>query len=284
MMQLHLATLSLKTFGNSLGIFKNFVYWLQHQYSKLFSTHDIYEEKVKSFAKKLKKNGYVILESQNVDFLAQKVSTYFSQNPCVNGTGFVDKKTAQQFSSDIFHIIKGQASDVLKEYYGSNFQNYWATIMRYEVGPKQDPSSAFGFHLDDNPKQLLKIFIYLNDTHERNGAFRAFDYSETQNLIRKGFISCSPELRVRSQKLIDQKTIEEKLKVLEGKKGTVLIFDNNLIHKGTLPIEGYRDTICVEIYPSHKEISTTTLEKGLGANFQVDFPANPFVNDILTNN
>jgi hypothetical protein len=171
---------------------------------------------------------------------------------------------------------------VLRAYYGSAAQPYWINVMRYVVGESKAESS-FGYHIDDNPRQILKIFIYLNDTFESNGAFRAFDYSVTQEICDRGFISCSPELRRESQVFITPQLERERLQVLEGKCGTVLIFDNNLIHKGTLPRTGYRDVICVEIYPSARPWTQDDIAKGLLAPIVLDYPRNPFVNDILRN-
>ncbi len=129
--------------------------------------------------------------------LSEKVFKYFESHPCKNGIGYVDKDVAVEFASSVLDAIGGEVKSTIDAYYQCPFQTYWINFMRYEAGMNWSSDSSFGFHIDDNPTQLLKIFIYLNDTFESNAAFRTFDYSATNKLVKDGFISCSPELRVK---------------------------------------------------------------------------------------
>jgi hypothetical protein len=69
------------------------------------------------------------------------------------------------------------------------------------------------------------------------------------------------------------------LKVLEGKAGTVLAFDNNLVHKGTAPREGFRYAIQIPIIPALSAITLEKVEMALGSPRLRDYPANPAFND-----
>ena len=63
-----------------------------------------------------------------------------------------------------------QITPVVEAFYGSHFQPYWISFE--ENNPAQvRPETSFGWHIDDNPAQLMKIFIYLNDVREDNGAY-----------------------------------------------------------------------------------------------------------------
>ena len=70
------------------------------------------------------------------------------------------------------------------------------------------------------------------------------------------------------------------LNVLEGSAGTVLMFDNNLIHKGTVPVVGYRSIFQIEIYPSNKKLTLSNVKKSIANQIGKDYPSNPFVNEF----
>lgn len=283
MLQQKLAYFSLRIFGNSLGLRVNLPYWIHHRISQIKSdiSHARFSPVAYDKAKELRQVGFVKLGKLEVSELATDVDEFFAKNPCSDGVGFVDRGYSKKYAPKLYQLLKDPIFDALYAYYGSCFQNYWITVMRYEPTSSKKEATSFDFHLDDNPRELLKVFIYLNDTKKENGAFRTFNYSATLALIQKGFISCTSDLRTKSQSLINPEFVAENLNVLEGEAGTVLIFDNNLIHKGTVPEVGHRNIICIEIYPSNNPVTIDTLEKGLTRKFEVDYPANPFINDIL---
>jgi hypothetical protein len=86
-------------------------------------------------------------------------------------------------------------------------------------------TASFGWHIDDNPQQLMKIFLYLNDVEENNGAFRALPLHDSRKLLRAGFISNSIETRQKNQSLVqkylqknpDSLTISELSELKEAK-------------------------------------------------------------------
>jgi hypothetical protein len=161
----------------------------------------------------------------------------------------------------------------------SNFQTYWISIYKTLPG-KNDIDSSFAWHQDADPPSLHKIFIYMNDVTSRNGAFRTFDRNISKKLFKKGFISNSPENRIKSQKLITKELLRLS-NWIEGPTGTISIFDNNLIHRGTYPEEGYRIVISIEIYPSKNQIDLANVQNSLSMQLTDDFPNNPYVNKYL---
>ena len=132
------------------------------------------------------------------------------------------------------------------------------------------------FHFDDNPIGTKKIFIYLTDQYQDSGAFRTFDKKISDLLKKKGFLSYTTEIRENCQNLA-QSLSEDNLKIQSGKKGTVMCFDNNLIHKATLPKNGYRDLIVMEVFPAFKEINSKNISKSLSMSLEEpDYPRWPF--------
>ena len=76
--------------------------------------------------------------------------------------------------------------------------------------------------------------------------------------------------------MIKSNNLEKKVKIFKGKKGSILIFQNNIIHKGNLPIKKNRDLIVIETIPSTKTIDENKIKKALERNVCRDYPQNPF--------
>lgn len=132
-------------------------------------------------------------------------------------------------------VLKNSEQDVIG-YSSSYFQPYLIQIQRTTPG-KTQADSPFVWHMDDNPREMLKLFVYLNDVKESNGAFRVFSLKHSRRILMKGFQSNCPDARIKSQAIADSHLHKnpKSLKVLEGPERTVLAFDNYLIHKGTAP-------------------------------------------------
>lgn len=267
--------------GNSLGIKTNFLYYLQHQLSSLMSGPLNIDDDSAQKGEKLKEDGMVVVGKTDVSQMAKIVSAYCSKKKTdKNGVVIMDRKSAGKLAPYLYKALGTQVEKVLNSYFGSHFQFYWISAIRYKKA-KVSAMTSFGYHIDDNPKELMKIFFYLNDTYEWNAAFRSFDYHTSQDLIQRGFKSSTGELRAASQKYITSKLEKKKLRIVEGKKGTVFVFDNNLVHKGSTPKRGYRDVVVVEVYPSSKRFDLESVKKALVNPYKTDYPPNPFVNDVI---
>ena len=231
----------------------------------------------------LAKDGMVKLpplEPNAISEISERVKQHFASIPSENGFAYAKLDFAQTLAPFVYEAMRARVAGVLEAYYRSHFQPYWSRILHYESGYVHPPSSSFGYHIDDNPKQLLKVFFYLNDTRESNAAFRAFDYSASRKLLKKGFISSSEALREKSQALVTDAFVKENLRILEGDAGTILIVDNNLVHKATVPQEGYRDALVVEVYPAERPFTEESIRRALGAEIKTDYPLDPYHNDL----
>lgn len=126
------------------------------------------------------------------------------------------------------------------------------------------PVSSWIWHYDDNPEVSFKILIYLTEVDEKTGAFEYLVHQESQ----KG-------LKISSSKLgFNQKTTQqwaksripdeeiERLKKHEGfierkvtgPPGTLILFDNNCIHRATVPDNRYRDVVIFNFRPYHQAV------------------------------
>ena len=267
-------------FGNTLGIPLNIRWKRYHNDCKRAYTGNTQNE----IAIQIKNNGLGTLGCFECSKLSQQVSDEFNKIDSTRlPTKQLPRENCGQFSKEIFSILT-QASPIIESYYQSYFQPYWILIEENFPGIVSADTS-FGWHFDDNPKELMKIFLYFNDVTETNGAFRAFALNHSKKILREGFISYSEEERLKNQSLVNDyhKKNPNGLVVLEGKAGALLMFDNNLVHKGTPPIEGYRQLAQIEIYPSLKKITEKQIYKALTCPITHDYPRNPYLNEIAGN-
>ena len=132
------------------------------------------------------------------------------------------------------------------------YRNIQTTSSRY---------SSWLWHYDNNPKEAVKILIYLTDVGEANGPFELIEKDNHHVKIetsRTGYNHWAPPLIPHSRipkDMMDafkQKGYKEK-KIL-GPAGTMLFFDNNIIHRANIPTVGYRDVVILNIRPCSKKI------------------------------
>jgi hypothetical protein len=212
--------------------------------------------------------------------LCASVTAAFNKIGSRDLISYLPRDEAGVFAPGIAKVLESVAP-VIEGFYGSYYQPYWISLQQNFPGTA-DAGSSFTWHIDDNPRQLMKIFIYFNDVFESNGAFRAFTYPVSKSLLEAGFKSWTEKLRVESQPMIDEyyAAHPDELKVLEGKAGTVLMFDNNLVHKGTPPREGFRHLAQIEIYPSMTKVTEKQIEMAMTKPLTLDYPKDPRVNDL----
>jgi hypothetical protein len=181
-------------FGNTLGFKVNFLYFLQHFISMLLAKGTRVLPDSPKFARELRLKGLIKVGKVDVAMAAKWADQYFGPHRPGSGETQVVRGAAAELAPEIFRILEEIAEPVLNAYYGSHFQFYWANLVRNETMESFAGGSSWDFHLDDNPRQLLKVFIYLNDVYASNAAFRAFDYTALKSffemdscLVRKNF-------------------------------------------------------------------------------------------------
>jgi ectoine hydroxylase-related dioxygenase (phytanoyl-CoA dioxygenase family) len=144
---------------------------------------------------------------------------------------------------DVYEHLNPLISAILKAYYRSNF--YFREVDCYRsqaVSSELEYKGSFAWHRDNYPPGSLKVMLYLTDVAEENGPLT---YALGSH---KGF---APELGKYGDR-IPREEVEGKLEVFPciGKKGTVILFNNNGIHRAANPVRGYREVVNSLILPS----------------------------------
>tara|TARA_B110000858_G_scaffold103988_1_gene119122 strand:- start:4671 stop:5546 length:876 start_codon:yes stop_codon:yes gene_type:complete len=159
--------------------------------------------------------------------------------------------------------------------------------------------SSWLWHIDNNPKEQIKVMIYLNDV-DNNGPFKYLSKDnegiklETtkqdvtkwypDNFIRQAAfgkfgkkwfgIEGSRIPRDIIPHFIEEHNCKEEL--VKGPSGTSILFDNNIIHKGTIPIEGFRYAMTLQFQPINRRLNPVFSPKNTGNGWSYNaFDKNP---------
>ena len=128
---------------------------------------------------------------------------------------------------------------------------------------EDERASSWLWHYDNNPKEAIKLLIYLTDCTETTGPFEYLRHTETGEAIklptsRTGYDHWDPPFYPHSR--IPAAVMKdflaqgyEKCKVV-GPKGTSILFDNNCVHTANIPLEGHRDVVIFNIRPVNTPI------------------------------
>lgn len=225
-------------------------------------------------AARLRRRGLVVAGSSNPGTLPQQVRRRFDDVAQIDGLSALPKPYSAL--APLIHEHLRDHGGVVEAFYGAHFRVSWIDIQRITPGT-QPPGSSFCWHTDDTPPGVLKLFIYLTDTTRDTGAFRALDYAASDAALSRGMLaSASPgAARVAAQRFVDEAAAAGAI-VLEGGPGTVLLFDNNLIHKGTLPLRDDRIHVAMELMPFWRAPTVDDVARACVANIDGYFPPDPF--------
>jgi hypothetical protein len=146
---------------------------------------------------------------------------------------------------EIIDFIDDDLEAVIENYYGSHFKIFAVSFYRTLPTPDK-PDSSFLWHLDNCPKQEIKLMVYLDDVVADTGALSVKDKPFSVGLRKEGFFD-----RRRINQFVDRLDDRSSTRVLEGQTGTRLLFENGgCIHKATSPKHGHRDVVTFVLIPS----------------------------------
>lgn len=288
--------LSIFLFDNTLGFVVNFVYLIHNNlskvsyffYKKFLTNFSITKNDISPISEKaicdLRETGVSTLcNFYGIENVIKKFNTYFD-NKNIEKYTFLDeagfyvlkREYFKFFEEDLNELIIKQLGPIIENYYNSYFKIAWTNIYRCYPVPKHEDDRSLLWHFDDNPNDILKLFIYVNDQDKNNGAFRTLLLNDSRNLKYKdNFLSYSTQERIENQPKINK--YKDRIFIAEGKRGDVVAFQNNIVHKGNLPLENYRDLITIEVLRSIVPITKKDVLKKLNELPKKDYPRFPFV-------
>jgi len=156
-----------------------------------------------------------------------------------------------------------------KDVYGCYASVHGLYVYRTKPGDYKKDSSWL-WHIDNHPKEILKCIVYLNEVDDLNGPFCIL-----KDDMNRGYKH--PTLRIDKDrwKKHHSRFSEQQINfILEqgyqkhniiGKKGTSIIFDNNIVHRATLCENKPRDVIVFMMKPNIEKTKSVICETHTGS-------------------
>lgn len=113
------------------------------------------------------------------------------------------------------------------------------------------PKASWLWHFDNHPREMLKVMVYLTDVHDGTAPFEYLREAATGR-PQLG----SPLAPLAGDSRVPLAQVERHLAngfvnaSVTGEAGTVLLFDDNVVHRGTMATSGHRDVIVFQVRPS----------------------------------
>lgn len=187
------------------------------------------------------------------------------------------------FVKDPF-IFEKQFSNIIENYlrvhleqniFGCHIHCDHITLYKTPSGKENtpQPTNSWLWHIDNSPQEQIKVMIYLNDVGLENGPFEVLKHKTEPKGLKitpsridhsnwKGKKEWSfkyknhiwNSTRIPTNLLGDfKKDLYIPHKII-GNKGHVTIFDNNIIHRGTIPPQEYRYAVVFQFKPINKKL------------------------------
>ena len=223
---------------------------------------------VRAAVEALRRNGYYIFPpAQDLSLvrgLAEQVNAwvvagYTSVTPGLE-EWMIEITICMTRAPEMVRLLRPEVVQTLEAYFSSYFKIYCAEI--YRLVPTNDPPQASGlWHTDNYPPGLLKAMIYLTDTTDANGALRVHPRPATRWLLRHGFFD-----RFHADPF--REPLNTRYVSLEAPAGSIVLWDSNLVHKGTPPTSGQRDAVAFKFLPSLEPWDRHLARIGEGINYE----------------
>lgn len=144
---------------------------------------------------------------------------------------------------NVYDEIVPFIAPILSAYYKSAY--YVRDLACYRTQPIPKVQGSYQWHVDNYPAGSLKTMVYLTDVTEEQGPLK---------VALKSHIGFRPSLgKVGDRYEAGTVTTGFETFACTGEKGTVIIFNNNTIHRAVDPIKGIRDVVNFTIFPTFFE-------------------------------
>lgn len=169
-------------------------------------------------------------------------------------------------------VVKILIPQVEKNLYGSYLQIQNLYIYRNNVTDR-DPRMSWLWHYDNHPYEYMKCIIYLTDVGPNDGPLEFMEHPETKLAAKhKSFRTSYKEWnaapnnsRFSEEQIGKLKDMGYEPKKICGPRGTVILFNENLVHRANVAKENHRDIINFIIKPSIEKLTPYINKKYTGS-------------------
>lgn len=251
-----LAPITVPLFGNWNRLDLNVVHAVHHAVCRVIGMArrvDVTADAQRRHVDALARDGFCVVENALPPAVLHRLSSdaarlFADPSHCYKPGGLESFVThvreSMRLVPHMTDVLTPEIVGILHGAFGSLFKVYFGTIYRTHV-TERAPTKSWLWHSDNHPGPRLKIMAYLTDATAETGALRIIPRPATRELFSRGFRDRTDVAAFEDVLQDDSKHI-----VLEGRAGTVIVFDNNMIHKATAPVTGYRDVVMLQVLPS----------------------------------
>ena len=116
---------------------------------------------------------------------------------------------------------------------------------------RQVPSASWLWHFDNHPREMLKVMVYLTDVDEDTAPFEYLrERSTGRPLYGAPLAPRFGHSRVAVEEIGRLEAAGWERRIATGPRGTVLVFDDNIVHRATLARSAHRDVIVFQVRPA----------------------------------
>ena len=176
----------------------------------------------------------------------------------------------------LLDIFDGPLADELHHHFASHFRILWVDCYRTE--PWDRPSSAWLWHIDNVPRPMAKVLLYLTDTKDNGGTTELLPVDQSNAFKSSGYTGMDTGARLGDlTELGRAHDIAYTPRRLECAAGDAIVFHTNTLHRGILPLRRVRDVLSFFVLPSRRPWRERALADGLDRLQEAPggFPANP---------
>ena len=141
---------------------------------------------------------------------------------------------------------------------------------------RQTPRVSWLWHFDNHPYEVLKVMIYLTDVDHNSAPFEFLSRGASEKAV-----SGSPIAPLYGTSRIPDSKIQRFLdsgferRQVTGPRGTMILFDNDVIHRGTLALQKHRDVLIFQIRPFARALKPYIDQRWTGSFQHADFSPDP---------
>jgi len=200
--------------------------------------------------------------------LAERIAARLDANHAVlaepkdAGSGFAQKLSAIWDLPELEALGASVVPQLEETLFGS-FAYISAVHIYRSLVTAEPPKASWLWHYDNNPLEVIKFLIYLTDCDSESGAFEYICEPGTGKGVkiassRTGFDHWTKPLfegsRVPEPVIQDYLQQGYEIRRVVGPAGTGILFDNNCIHRATVPKWRHRDAMVLLLRPVDRPI------------------------------
>ncbi len=135
---------------------------------------------------------------------------------------------------------------------------------------------SWTWHYDNHPPGITKLMVYLTDVTEQTGPFEYLRSARTKEALYRTPTPLSGYGRISPSRL--QRYLAEGYEScrVTGPCGTLLFFDENVVHKANVAKSGVRDAVVLQIRPATFRPERYIDSRWTGSFQHRDFNADPY--------